>query len=185
MKKSVMAGVFIGIGCTVYTLLENKIAGSLLFSLGLCAILTTELDLFTGKVGYYLNDINRWYELFLIWLGNFYGISIVAIIAKYSRLHVITNASARATDDFFSLAMLGFACGLLMYTATRFWSIRKSYLGVILCVSVFILCGFEHCIADMYYLLLDPNVTLLRAVKVLIAVTLGNTIGGFVGNKTL
>lgn len=52
LKKAIVAGVLIGIGCTVYLNMDNSIAASFLFGLGLFTIINLELNLFTGKIGY-------------------------------------------------------------------------------------------------------------------------------------
>ena len=54
IKKSISAGIMIGIGATVYLLCENKIIAAFLFAAGLFAICTFEMNLFTGKSLTYL-----------------------------------------------------------------------------------------------------------------------------------
>lgn len=186
MIKSIAAGVYIGIGALVYTLIDNKLVGSVLFSLGLLTIFLRGLDLYTGKVGYYVWDKSRWLELMKIWIGNYLGISLVLALGIASRLHPVTDVATKVNDSWLSLLLLGIGCGLLMFTATRFWQERKMAIGVILCVVVFIQCGFEHCVADMFYLgcSLEP-ITFVDVLRVLLFVTLGNTIGGALGFKLL
>ena len=46
----------------------------------------------------------------------------------------------------------GVMCGVLMYIAVDVYKSKGSYLGVFICVPVFILAGFEHSIADMFYI---------------------------------
>lgn len=186
MIKSISAGAMIGIGATVYSLCPDKILGPFMFSLGLCGILTFNLDLYTGKVGYLImQPFANFVQLVKIWFGNLIGISLIATVAIHSRANLVLDCSVRVNDSWLSLFMLAIPCGLLMFAATRFWKERKSYLGVILCVMVFINCGFEHCIADMFYFACDPNVTFIQATRILSAVTIGNTLGGFIGMKTL
>ena len=55
LKKSVVAGLMIGIGCTVFLNMDNSIVASFLFGLGLFTIINLELNLFTGKIGYICN----------------------------------------------------------------------------------------------------------------------------------
>ena len=50
LKKSVVAGLMIGIGCTVFLNMDNSIVASFLFGLGLFTIINLELNLFTGKI---------------------------------------------------------------------------------------------------------------------------------------
>ena len=49
---AVLAGAAIGIGGIVFLSLENKIVGALMFTAGLYSICVHGLNLFTGKVGY-------------------------------------------------------------------------------------------------------------------------------------
>ncbi len=86
-------------------------------------------------------------------------------------------------DTLPSLLILGIFCGMLMYIAVEGYKRTTNPLIVVLPVMAFILCGFEHCIADMFYfaincfkgtsasMLVD---TLLR----LLVITIGNLIGG-------
>lgn len=52
IRKSILAGIMIGISSTVYLSVNNKIIGALLFSIGLFMICSFKMYLFTGKVGY-------------------------------------------------------------------------------------------------------------------------------------
>ena len=109
---------------------------------------------------------------------------------RYSRTGEALTRKAEAlclvknTDSWPSLLILGFFCGLLMYLAVE--SFRRKdeipapgrILMVFLCVMVFILSGFEHCIADMYYFSVAGmwnTDTLVRTLWM----TLGNSLGGF------
>ena len=57
--SAVGAGLAISVGGTVYLSLENKIAGALLFTIGLYAIVLNGLYLYTGKVGYLVEQKNK------------------------------------------------------------------------------------------------------------------------------
>ena len=50
--KSILAGIMIGIGGTIYLSLDNKIVGSILFAIGLFVIVVYSFNLYTGKIGY-------------------------------------------------------------------------------------------------------------------------------------
>ena len=52
------------------------------------------------------------------------------------------------------------------------------YVILILCVGTFIVCGFEHSIADAFYFSLSEN--FLETIPALLLITLGNTIGGLI-----
>ena len=84
LKKSVAAGLMIGIGCIVYLSLESKIAGALLFSVGLFLICSFGMFLFTGKIGYIIKTGNK-PNCAVIWLGNLFGSIAVSVIARIAK----------------------------------------------------------------------------------------------------
>lgn len=182
--KSIYAGALIALGCTVYLSVENHIIGSLLFSLGLYTIILFNLNLFTGKIGYfskYCSSIKNVfigiYDMFSIWLGNFIGCCIMTLMIKLSRLNVYTdNFLVKNNDNWYSLLILGIFCGALMYIAVEGYKIVKNPLIVIMPVMVFILCGFEHCVADMAYFFYNNDFK-INSIITIIIITLGNTIG--------
>ena len=84
--KSIYSGLCIGLGGTVYLSCDNKILGSFLFGLGLFTILNFGFNLFTGKVGYFVNNkINYWSFLGIVWLGNFIGTFVFAKLMAATR----------------------------------------------------------------------------------------------------
>ena len=58
--KSLYSGLCIGLGGTAYLSCDNKILGAFLFGLGLFTILNFGFNLFTGKVGYFVNNKTRY-----------------------------------------------------------------------------------------------------------------------------
>ena len=80
-------------------------------------------------------------------------------------------------DDPFSILILAVFCGILMYVAVDGFKSKENPLILIFCVSVFILCGFEHCIANMFYFSL-AGVWSAKTFGYLLVMTLGNSLGG-------
>ena len=158
LKKSVAAGFAISIGATVYLVSENKVAGALLFSVGLFVICAFGLNLFTGKIGYVLDNKNH-PNCLLIWLGNLLGCVVSSGLVRLAKPGLHDTAagilSAKLALNWYSVLILGFFCGMLMYAAVENYRVNPhgfgKVTGLFLCVSVFILCGFEHSIADMCY----------------------------------
>ena len=199
---SVVAGIFIGIAGTVFLSVENKVTGAFLFSSGLFAILCFQLKLFTGAVGYLVTQKNVFQyllELVIIWIGNFAGTWIVGNLVRFSRIseHISNKAldicCIKMTDSILSLLVLSFFCGILMFSAVE--SFKRKELPdfarvamVFLCVSVFILCGFEHCIANMYYFSVCDGIEIESFLRICL-MTLGNSLGGalicFVSGKRI
>ena len=186
--KSILAGIMIGIGGTIYLSLDNKIVGSILFAIGLFIIVVYSFNLYTGKIGYLINNFNKKYirELIITLIGNFIGTFFVGFILKYTRIYTMisekakTLADIKLNDTLISILILSFFCGILMYLAVHTYkevTDTRKYLAVFLGVIVFILCGFEHCIANMYYFSVSSTWS-LNTLLYLLVMILGNSLGG-------
>lgn len=91
-----------------------------------------------------------------------------------------TLADIKLNDTLISILILSFFCGILMYLAVNTYKEVKDigkYLAVFLGVIVFILCGFEHCIANMYYFSVSSTWS-LNTLLYLLVMILGNSLGG-------
>lgn len=185
---SVVGGITIGIGGAVYLTLDIKIAGALLFTVGLYTICAHGLNLFTGKIGYLAVKESKEvpeYLIFLaiVWLGNFAGCALTAAAYACTRIGAGLNEKAAAicqvklNDNYMSLFLLGIFCGMLMYAAVEGYKLTANPVILLLCVSVFILCGFEHCIADMFYFAMAGCIN-VQVIMALVVITLGNSVGG-------
>ncbi len=187
--KAVLAGVAIGVGGTVYLSVENKIAGSFLFAIGLFVIFSFGFNLFTGKIGYLVGAKPSYLlDLIFIWLGNLCGTFAVGFSLGYTRVgEKLADAAnklciIKLEDSLISVLVLAFFCGLLMFIAADTYKNAKAqigqYLGIFIPVMVFILSGFEHCVANMYYFSL-AGVWNLRALGYMAVMTFGNALGAF------
>ncbi len=186
--NSIVGGIMIGIGGTIFLSLDNKIIGSLLFAIGLFMIVTRSYNLYTGKVGYIFDNKPRYLiEVFTTIIGNFIGTFIVGYLLKYTRVYDAISKKAfnictiKLNDDILSIIILSIFCGMLMYLAVDGYKTGKDafskYASVFLGVMVFILCGFEHSIANMYYFS-AANYYNAKVFGYLGLMILGNGIGG-------
>lgn len=184
--KGIYAGMMIGIGGTVYLSISNSIIGAIFFSVGLLTICIYKMNLYTGMIGYIIeNKLNYIVTLLLTLIGNFIGTMITSLLVLNTR---IANLSVRAkeisaikiNDNYLSIFILSIFCGMLMYTAVNTFKKEKDsivrYLAIFICVIVFILSGFEHCIANMYYISL-AKLWSLKAVLSMLIMILGNSVG--------
>lgn len=184
--KGIYAGMMIGIGGTVYLSISNSIIGAIFFSVGLLTICIYKMNLYTGMIGYIIeNKLNYIVTLLLTLIGNFIGTIITSLLVLNTR---IANISVRAkeisaikiNDNYLSIFILSIFCGMLMYIAVNTFKKEKDsivrYLAIFICVIVFILSGFEHCIANMYYISLAKLWSLKAALSMLIMI-LGNSVG--------
>ena len=186
--KSILAGIMIGIGGTIYLSLDNKIVGSILFAIGLFIIVVYSFNLYTGKIGYLINNFNKKYirELIITLIGNFIGTFFDGFVLRYTRIYTSISDKAKGlvdiklNDTLISILILSFFCGILMYLAVNTYKEVKDigkYLAVFLGVIVFILCGFEHCIANMYYFSVSSTWS-LNTLLYLLVMILGYSLGG-------
>lgn len=184
--KGIYAGMMIGIGGTVYLSISNSIIGAIFFSVGLLTICIYKMNLYTGMIGYIIeNKLNYIVTLLLTLIGNFIGTMITSLLVLNTR---IANLSVRAkeisaikiNDNYLSIFILSIFCGMLMYIAVNTFKKGKDsivrYLAIFICVIVFILSGFEHCIANMYYISL-AKLWSLKAVLSMLIMILGNSVG--------
>lgn len=183
--KAVLAGIAIAIGGIIYLSVENKIIGALLFTVGLYAIVLNGLFLYTGKVGYLVVEKDKKEYLLILlttWLGNLVGTALGAFAFLNTRNAMIAQnvdiiCDAKLDDTPLSIFILAVFCGLLMYIAVDGFKEKGNPIILFMGVSVFILCGFEHCIANMFYFSL-AGAWSGKAFLYLLIMTIGNSVGG-------
>lgn len=185
--RAVMTGFAIGIGGSVYLSCDNKYMGAFLFGTGLFVILSFGFNLFTGKVGYAVeNKPSYIIDLILIWLGNLTGTAIMGGMILCTRIASIGEKAAeicsvKFNDNLLSIFILAIFCGMLMFIAADgFKKIEnpvEKMLAVFLPVMAFILSGYEHCIANMFYFTI-AKVWSANTVLYLLVMTMGNAVGG-------
>lgn len=168
--KSLAAGFLVGVGVVINTLEPNPIIGAMLFSVALLAIIKNNLMLYTGKIGYAPRICFK-YLLAIMLVGNFIGVLIPVFMMHEKVLFAMEiTAMNKFSASFLSLFFYGILCGVMMFLAV----LSKDTVITVFCIMTFILSGFEHCIADFPYLLLQFN--LVNFIKFL-GIVLGNTFG--------
>ena len=185
--RAFATGIAIAVGGIVYLSCDNKYIGALLFGTGLFVILSFGFNLFTGKVGYAVEKNPSFViDLFIIWLGNFCGTAVSALLVRNTRICCISDKAAKLCDTKLndtpiSIFILAIFCGMLMFIAADGYKTISNSVGKILAiflpVIVFILSGFEHCVANMFYFTLAEAWS-TKTFGYLIIMTLGNAAGG-------
>ena len=188
--SAILAGIMISFGGGVYLASESKIAGALLFSLGLTVILINGFLLFTGKTAYLLeNKPSYLLYLLTIWAGNLLGCALMGVLVSTAKPSLADTAAAlcesKLSQSPWQTLILGALCGVLVYLAVDYFRSdedKKSfvkYLLVFTCVPAFILCGFEHSVADMFYFAASSSRALYtgEGIVYLLLVTGGNLVG--------
>ena len=183
----------------------NTILGSFLFSFGLILICNFNFNLYTGKICYLFDNINyncsskivikkifgKVITLLLILLGNLIGTLIFANLLKLVMIDNSINntltetlknsVEAKINYKWFEMIGLSFFCGMLVYIAVEgFKKIENNfgkYVVLMLAIGGFIVMGFEHSIANMFYYFLSGNYSLVAFLSLLLCV-IGNSLGG-------
>lgn len=175
--KAVYAGFMIGVGGIVYLSVENKIIGSLLFSFGLLTIVVQGFYLYTGKIGFIKRPAEL-ADMAIVAAGNYIGTFIVAWSASMAQVNISSSAlvQAKLENSAGYIFVLSLFCGIMMYLAIDNYQKTKNIIFIIVPVMIFILSGFEHSIANMFYIHLAGVYTTKSAIYILVMLA-GNGIG--------
>lgn len=189
LKKTVsgiFAGTMISIGGTVFLSLAgtNKIIGAFFFSVALLCICMQGYSLYTGKIGFILSNHSReamgvlWFGL----LGNIIATVCFGLALGYAIPGIVEAAGpiceSKLDQQWLQTFIRAVFCGMLMYQAVSIYKNQgRNISGILFCIPVFILSGFEHSIANMFYFAAARSFSLEVAVYILIVI-LGNSLGG-------
>ena len=208
-----LAGVFISLGALLYTIVItdttlgfglNKWIGGISFSLGLILVVIGGAELFTGNnllVMAWASRRIKTRQLLRNWiwvyLANFAGALAMVVAVWWAELYgnqdskvmvtALSIAKHKVSLDFDVAFIRGVLCNVLVCLAV--WlcyaahTVSDKIFAIIFPVAAFVALGFEHSVANMYFIPAAiihgaENVTLLGLLKNLLPVTLGNMIGG-------
>ncbi len=178
---AILAGLFIAIGGIASTTVAvavkpaslGKFLGAIVFPGGLTMVLLAGSELFTGNCLL----IVPWLEkavslkgviknLVLVYIGNFVGSILLAAGIVFSHqvalfdngvaVSVLSTAAAKCSISFGDALIKGILCNFLVCIAVWISFAAKDIVGKIaglfFPILMFVLCGFEHSVANMYYL---------------------------------
>lgn len=187
--KAVLAGVLIGIAATIYLNLkmEHEIIGATLFAFGLLTICGLDYKLYTGRVGYIIDNKPSYIiELIIIILGNIVGVLFVVLLVRLSNMNnliVLADniTQAKLSNNYLTTLILSFLCGIMMYLGVdaykRISNDIAKVIALIMAVIIFILSGFEHSIANIFYFGLSSSFSSNMVISFIIMLV-GNGLGG-------
>jgi formate transporter len=220
---AVIAGGSIGLGALYYTIIVSdpelsfaaaRVIGGLAFSLGLVIVLVGGAELFTGNnlvvMAWASGDVTtkqmlrNWVVVYVGNLAGSLGLVVLVFLAHHLDMNggriglsILNTAAAKIAPDAVTLFFKGVLCNLLVCLAV--WlayggrSVTDKIVALIFPVSAFIAAGFEHCVANMYFLPLawlmvqtgnvppgfDASaITVTGIIHNLVPVTVGNIVGG-------
>jgi formate transporter len=196
----------------------TRVLAGVVFSVGLILVIVGGAELFTGNnlivMAWAGGRVSTWALLrnwTLVYVGNFAGAVGIARLACGGRLHeagggavgatALGIAAAKLQLGFVQAVLLGILCNVLVCLAVWLaYSARSTtdrVLAIVPPIAAFVAAGFEHSVANMYFVpfsllvtFLDPGFTAARVIDIhtltwgdfivrnLLPVTLGNVIGG-------
>ncbi|MEG1310442.1 MAG: formate/nitrite transporter family protein [Romboutsia sp.] len=206
----ILAGVFIGLGGLgniIFTqtlagidLGVAKFAGAMVFPVGLMLVVICGAELFTGNNLMSLAVINKKItlgEMFrnwgLVYLANFIGSLLLVLVVFYSgtllgdaATKAISIAESKVAINVPQAFLKGILCNIIVvlavWMATAAQDITSKIFACWFPIMLFVLCGFEHSVANMFFMpmgmMLGANVTIIQFIINLTSVTLGNIVGG-------
>ena len=174
--KSILAGLLIAIAGSLFLQCENKIVGSILFSLGLISVILGEANLYTGKIGY-INSKREIIALLIMLLINILTAFIVGLLYK-ACVGFTLAVDSRLVKEWYRILWDSTICGACVFLAVDLYKRTKNIFTIILPVMAFILTSGEHCIAYAFYL--GTGTISLKAVGYLVLMIIGNSIGAII-----
>jgi formate transporter len=228
LMLAMIAGGGIGLGALYYSVVASdpglsfgisRVLGGLVFCLGLSIVVVGGAELFTGnnlivmaRASGRISTAALLRNWVIVYIGNFIGGAGLAVMVLFSHhpdmnngriaVTMLTTATAKISPSLLTLFFKGILCNILVCTAV--WlaaagrSVSDKIIALILPVSAFVAAGFEHSVANMYFLSVAWLLTMAGDVPAgfdaslitipgiahnLVPVTLGNIVGGvgFVG----
>lgn len=216
---AMLAGAFIAFGATYFLVFlgdsavpfaAQRMVGGICFSLGLVLVLCCGAELFTGNMLMVTGLASKKIKLgglvrnwVIVWLGNLVGSLIMVALIYWCGVGamnggavgdaMVSVAVGKVTPDWLVLMAKGIMCNVMVCLAV--WigfsarTVVDKVLGIMLPISFFVAAGFEHCVANMFFL---PSGLLMNMLGVgnpgaialeglvanIVIATLGNIVGG-------
>lgn len=226
----ILSGMFIAFGSVGYNSVSSSIAlpsiarlaGALLFPAGLAMTLVAGAELFTGNVLINMGVFKKTVTIkamlrnwTFVYIGNWVGTAIISVLCFYGgqfdlfggglAVTTIQTGIAKSSITFAEGVYRGILCNILVCVGVWMSYAAESVTGKIAAayfpIALFVLNGFEHCVANMYFmnaaLLAKSNPAYLQAaidagcnvdaltvssayINNILASSIGNIIGGMV-----
>ncbi len=183
-----LAGMMISLGGAVYLACYDpstpysRFIGAFLFPLALLCICWRGYALYTGKIGLVLEkhtkeDVSL---LLLCLLGNAIGTVafgyLIGWVLPSLKETAFTLCSAKLEQGYLFGLLRAFLCGILVYLSIDVFKNNHTIAGILFCIPAFILSGYEHSIADMFYFAAS-GIASGEAFLYLMLIVAGNSLG--------
>lgn len=179
--KAIMAGIMIGMGAAISSVAAHtisdvglaRLSAAAVFPVGLMMVILLGAELFTGDclVAMSVFDGKQKIKdcvklLILVYLGNFVGANLTALLISMSGqlnysagmlgAYTIKVAIGKVNLSFTEGIVSGILCNILVCAAVLMAMCAKDITGKLLAcffvIMLFVTAGFEHCVANMYYI---------------------------------
>ena len=206
---AMLAGAFIGLGALYFTLVRSdptlgfataQVLGGVVFSLGLLLVVVAGAELFTGNnlLAMAWADgrittrevLRNWTVVCAGNLVGAVGLAVLVFLSGHAQMNgnrvaetTMAIATAKVELPFWSAFFRGMLCNVLVCMAV--WmaiagrSVVDKAVAIVFPISAFVAAGFEHSIANMYFI---PLAMMLQASGSVAETWSAITFGGFVGN---
>lgn len=188
--KSILGGFCIVVGSTGYLILKSydmTVLGAFVFGLGLYAIIHFKLWLFTSKISGVVNHkLSYSLDVLICLVVNI--LSVIALSALLAQTRIGGTLQEYSTplvdskmgDTWYSILILSFMCGTMIYLAVNGHE-KCSYgagkvVMVFLSIFIFIICSYEHVIANACYFTY-AGVISWKVVLYFLIMAIGNSLG--------
>lgn len=189
-KHAIFAGVCISFGGTAY--LKSLAAfpeiggfiGAVLFSFGLIVVVHNKHVLYTGTAGFVTK--NTWQMIPISIIGNLVGCVLFGLIVRYVHPPLCDVAdgiiNTRLGNGLLKNCLLAVLCGFIMTEAVYHSKFNGGkYLPLIFGVPLFIVCGFAHSIADIFYYAMGSAELLTENIGQIFCIWVSTLVGNFIG----
>ena len=214
---AIFAGGFIALGalgsqiisCGVVPVAFGRALSGIIFPIGLSMVIIAGGELFTGNCLLFIPVLDKQISLLdlfknlaIVYLGNLVGSLFIAALANFGHVlslyngelvkSVVTTAAVKSNLPFVDAFIKGILCNILVCISV--WASQAAeelsgrIIALFLPIFLFIVCGFEHSVANMYFIPAgmmaqyvygaSGHITIFGFLWNLIPVTLGNFVGG-------
>ena len=149
INKSISAALLISLGNYALLKLGNPI-GPVIFAFGLLGVCYMNLNLFTGKCGFFIENKIKIKDLLIILVVNLLFGYLLGLVFSITDKEIVEVAIKKVAswDISISFFIKSLLCGIIMYIAVFMYK-KGTPLGIIYGIPLFIFCGFQHCIANI------------------------------------
>lgn len=175
--KSIAAALTITVAGYCNLLCDVRWIGAALFSFGLIYVCKYKLNLFTGMAGYI--TLRKTPSFIVSIAVNLVSAFAVGRVLSYNHKAVELASALIATkiDNNIVMTLISSVmCGVLIFLAVDYYKKFSSIIGIIFAIPIFVLCGFDHAVADAFYIGVAGGMN-ETPVLFLLMVVIGNVVG--------